>query len=201
MSVTVDINSTELVRFVTHTSKVQSNMILASSRALNKVGDQLVEDIITEIAEETGMEASIIRRKINVVRATPMKLMYRIDAASAVIDAPATRPMRGSRRFARKTDEYFQADELVDVITIGDEKVCHICEKIEEEGPYRIDIARTLIPAHPHCRCLVSPTQIANKKEMPVLFRRKGSVRLSDLTIEKLKQQLKDEVNITLRAT
>ena len=41
----------------------------------------------------------------------------------------------------------------VSVLTAGDDRVCSICEDIAEEGPYDIDQARGLIPAHPNCRC------------------------------------------------
>lgn len=48
--------------------------------------------------------------------------------------------------------------EHVNVRTAGDDDVCPICEAISENGPYTINRARTLIPAHPHCRCVFVPT-------------------------------------------
>jgi hypothetical protein len=48
---------------------------------------------------------------------------------------------------------------LVNVLTAGDDDVCVICEGIEEAGPYTIDEARSLIPAHPNCRCAFIPFQ------------------------------------------
>ena len=47
--------------------------------------------------------------------------------------------------------------EQVNVRTAGDDDVCPICEGIAEDGPYSIDTARSLIPAHPHCRCSFIP--------------------------------------------
>jgi len=47
--------------------------------------------------------------------------------------------------------------EKVNVRTAGDNDVCPICESIAEDGPYKIDTARGLIPAHPHCRCSFIP--------------------------------------------
>ena len=46
----------------------------------------------------------------------------------------------------------------VDVLTAGDEDVCPICEDISDSGPYDIDDAEGLIPAHPNCRCAFVPT-------------------------------------------
>jgi hypothetical protein len=47
--------------------------------------------------------------------------------------------------------------ENVNVKTAGDDRVCPICEGISENGPYTINRARTLIPAHPRCRCVFVP--------------------------------------------
>lgn len=47
--------------------------------------------------------------------------------------------------------------EHVNVRTAGDDDVCPKCEAISEDGPYTINRARTLIPAHPRCRCVFTP--------------------------------------------
>jgi hypothetical protein len=47
--------------------------------------------------------------------------------------------------------------ENVNVQTAGDDRVCPICEGISEDGPYTIARARSLIPAHPRCRCVFVP--------------------------------------------
>lgn len=47
--------------------------------------------------------------------------------------------------------------EKVNIRTAGDDDVCPICEGIAEDGPYKIDTARQLIPAHPNCRCSFIP--------------------------------------------
>jgi hypothetical protein len=46
---------------------------------------------------------------------------------------------------------------LVQVLTAGDDDVCITCEDISDDGPYDIATARTLIPAHPNCRCAFVP--------------------------------------------
>jgi hypothetical protein len=51
--------------------------------------------------------------------------------------------------------------ENVNVRTAGDNDVCPVCEAISEEGPYSINTARGLIPAHPHCRCTFTPADDA----------------------------------------
>jgi hypothetical protein len=37
--------------------------------------------------------------------------------------------------------------------TAGDDRVCDICDGIAANSPYTINQARSLIPAHPNCRC------------------------------------------------
>jgi len=51
--------------------------------------------------------------------------------------------------------------KLVRVRTAGDDNVCPICEDIADEGPYTINEARSLIPAHPRCRCTIVPARDA----------------------------------------
>jgi len=46
---------------------------------------------------------------------------------------------------------------LVNVLTAGDDKVCQDCQDIAAEGPYTLDDAGELIPAHPNCRCAFVP--------------------------------------------
>jgi hypothetical protein len=51
--------------------------------------------------------------------------------------------------------------ENVNVRTAGDNDVCIVCEAIAENGPYTINEARSLVPAHPHCRCVFVPAEDA----------------------------------------
>lgn len=49
------------------------------------------------------------------------------------------------------------AEELVEVLTAGDDLVCEECEDIARDGPFTISEARGKIPAHPNCRCAFVP--------------------------------------------
>jgi 8-oxo-dGTP pyrophosphatase MutT (NUDIX family) len=51
--------------------------------------------------------------------------------------------------------------KLIEVLTAGDDDVCPTCEDIAEEGPYTLDEAELLIPAHPRCRCAFVPASDA----------------------------------------
>jgi hypothetical protein len=55
--------------------------------------------------------------------------------------------------------ERLTALEEVNVVTAGDDRVCDECEDIADGGPYGIDEAMGLIPAHPDCRCAFVPSE------------------------------------------
>ena len=38
-------------------------------------------------------------------------------------------------------------------LTAGDDRVCEECQSLEDNGPYSLDQAKGMIPAHPNCRC------------------------------------------------
>lgn len=46
----------------------------------------------------------------------------------------------------------------VDVLTAEDDDVCDVCQEISDSGPYDLDTAEALIPAHPNCRCAFAAT-------------------------------------------
>lgn len=91
----------------------------------------------------------------------------------AIVDAPRKKGA-GSKSYkklpGKRTIQRIRRQELalakrlgerVRVRTAGDDDVCPVCEAIAEEGPYRIDVARSLIPAHPSCRCTFVPADDA----------------------------------------
>jgi hypothetical protein len=47
--------------------------------------------------------------------------------------------------------------DYFEVMTAGDDLVCPVCEALATEGPYEMDLADALIPAHPNCRCTLVP--------------------------------------------
>lgn len=85
-----------------------------------------------------------------------------VPAAPRLTDArrrPSKRisPYRQGR--AERAEARLNELELVNVATAGDYKVCLRCEEIAADGPYSIDEARGLIPAHPSCRCAFEPVE------------------------------------------
>lgn len=73
-------------------------------------------------------------------------------------------PSRSTIYRITKQEEEIEQDleaegDMVEVATAGDEDVCPECEDIEGNNPYSIDEARSLIPAHPRCRCAFVPVE------------------------------------------
>jgi hypothetical protein len=79
------------------------------------------------------------------------------------LEGPGSRASReetpSGSTIGRITAAYQKLSELesVNVLTAGDERVCIICQDISDGGPYPIDTALGLIPAHPNCRCAFIP--------------------------------------------
>jgi hypothetical protein len=68
-------------------------------------------------------------------------------------DLPSARTIRRIRQKERRLTRM----GIVEVLTAGDDDVCPECEDIADDGPYTINQARGLIPAHPECRCAFVP--------------------------------------------
>ena len=73
--------------------------------------------------------------------------------------SPSHQPRAVDSHHQRRHIHLWRDDEpeLVNILTAGDDDVCEDCEDIAEDGPYDIDAARDLIPAHPNCRCAFVP--------------------------------------------
>lgn len=196
----VSIDASALVRFVQNLQRVPAAIERAAARALNSIGEQVLDSVMDAVSAQTGMDAELLRNYIMVQRATPDNTEFSIDASQALIEAPETRPMplAGRRRFAQRPSGYFHAEELVQIVTMGDELVCQICQDLEADGPYQIEEARQLIPAHPHCRCLVQSHR--SRRELPVAFRKGQNVEVASVTMQQLSTRMRDEVRITLKA-
>lgn len=66
---------------------------------------------------------------------------------------PSARTIRRIKAGARKVEEF----EAVNILTAGDFKVCPECIEIADGGPYDVNEAQGMIPAHPNCRCAFVP--------------------------------------------
>ena len=83
------------------------------------------------------------------------------DAPRGGREGPVSRGGRSASTIARAEQVQEELEtalpEQVDVLTAGDNLVCPVCEEIAENGPYDLEEAEGLIPAHPWCRCAFVP--------------------------------------------
>jgi hypothetical protein len=144
-----------------------------AASTLNYIGDKAVMAMAERVAAQTGMPIEAVRRSFVITRASEANLSFIIDAKKSMTEETSHRPMpsRDSRgRFVKKDEEtFFREGELVNIIDMGDERVCPICERLVEDGPYTIEEARRLVPAHPNCRCVVDTLE--RRKVAPIEFR------------------------------
>jgi hypothetical protein len=163
--------SQQLVRIGTN-AILEHNPLQATFRAMNdaieKVGvvrGRALVELITVKSHGTGtldqFAAAGVKRVGLLPEMRPGKKLT-ADAKKPVSPAPARRgtsPSTISRiqKAEKKVEQALSKTELVEVLTAGDDLVCPICEDIAADGPYDIDEARSLIPAHPNCRCSFVP--------------------------------------------
>lgn len=89
----------------------------------------------------------------------------RFGTRSRTGEAPGERTIQRIKKQERAVETALVGG-LVRVKTAGDRKVCAVCRAIAKRGPYRINKARALIPAHPRCRCVFVP--VASKRAAPI---------------------------------
>jgi len=111
---------------------------------------RVIADMVGRIITKVGVTRSKALVNFSVVRA------YNMAALDAMEDMGVTR-VSVDPEFVRRPRIVDADEELVEVLTAGDDLVCQECEDISEDGPYEISEARGLIPAHPNCRCAFVP--------------------------------------------
>jgi hypothetical protein len=78
-------------------------------------------------------------------------------------EAPGERTIQRVKKHEKAVEAL--SGGLVNVETAGDDLVCPVCRKIARKGPYKINTARALIPAHPRCRCVFVPVISASAED------------------------------------
>lgn len=68
-------------------------------------------------------------------------------------------PSRSTIQRIKRVERSLEKLGKVNVLTAEDDRVCPVCEDISEDGPYTINKARSLIPAHVRCRCVFVPVK------------------------------------------
>jgi hypothetical protein len=159
----------------------QQAVRVVANGLLVKVSAPKLARQVQDIIDRVGVTRSTAMVELLVVKAfgeatldvyesagvTQVGLIPEAKAARRIGDARKTGPGSRSSRSRtpsrstigriRRLEASFEGVGKVNVETAEDDKVCPICEDIADGGPYTINHARTLIPAHPRCRCIFVP--------------------------------------------
>lgn len=132
---------------------------------LKKYNFDLIKDLNKELQE--GIQEVITR---SVLEGNGYK-----ETARLLLEIPLT-PLENSRISLRQRAEMIARTEHaravntgslqaytnmgvteVNILTVGDSDVCDYCLDLEDNNPYSLEEAMTLLPAHPNCRCSYTP--------------------------------------------
>lgn len=175
----------------------KTKLLGAAAKMLNNIGDKTKQEMAYMISSQTLIPAETVLNSITVKRASSGDLNYHIDATKAFIGME-TRPMGSGSKFKQRPEGYFHPKELVNIVSMEDDKVCEICQEAVEHGPYTIEEAQAMLPLHPHCRCLVASS--IERRTLPVEFKKKGKAEINTVSIKQLVSKLLKESKIQLKA-
>jgi hypothetical protein len=144
--------------------------------AIDRTGSNRSSALVELITIKAFAEASLdVYEAAGVARVGLLPEQLLGDAKSKVVkpQGPGKRsrktPGGPSQRTIRRIKAHERSIEalgaLIAVRTAGDKKVCLKCKSIAKKGPYKINAARSLIPAHPRCRCVFVPVITTTKKK------------------------------------
>jgi hypothetical protein len=147
--------------------------LFARIQAIGVVRSRTIADFVTVRAYNEASLDVYAQIGVEDVGLIPETRPPRPTTDAAIDDAKRKAPRRGAgsrvsrtKTPSRSTIQRIRRQEaeveklgLVKVRTAGDDDVCPICLAIAKKGPYKINRARQLIPAHPNCRCVFVPAR------------------------------------------
>jgi hypothetical protein len=176
----IKINSRKLREWEGKMKRRQARVKPAAASTLNYVGEKAADALTRQIAAQTGLPEETIRNKLIIKPASEERLSYEIRTSVGLAEGLDTRPLPfdARRKFVEeKQDTFFKQGELVNILNMGDDRVCDICDAAAEHGPYTVEEARRMIPLHPNCRCVVEPTE--KRRVASPAFRQSEDFRVS----------------------
>ncbi len=163
-------NRTPVVQSITVT-ELQGIIEAVSQQAVRAFGTGLltsqsapaVARSINSVMDRVGRTRSRALAEFMVVRAHAAATLdvFRAGGVALVGTRAEGGPHQARVAHDAKKKKWAEPDDLVEVLTAGDDLVCPVCEDISDEGPYTLDDAEGLIPAHPNCRCAFVPADDA----------------------------------------
>lgn len=171
---------------------------------LNMLGEQTVNNIAADVARATGLNEQAARRLITLRKATRDNLTLEIDVGQALIRSTRRPLPKNSKKGPKRDKTGFYEGQLVNIVTMGDERVCHLCEELAHNSPYTIEEARAQLPHHPNCRCTVE--DFGSRRRNPVEMREARAREAQQsyrpgLTLAGLRDSVMKDVRHIIRTT
>lgn len=186
----------------------------AIARALNTFGENVVNEVVAELAESTGLDPHEIRNSIIVYQADAASLEWGMDASVVI---PQQSP-NWQRPWDRPNDNSFDQGMLLNIVTAKDDRVCPVCEEAAADSPYSTEQINELAAKwrdyeppsnlgprtnliHPNCRCETVPWR-GGRRQLPVNTNANpgGGGGAQRMTARQLGRSVMDELRLVIRA-
>lgn len=180
-----------------------SNIKPAIAKGLNLAGDQSTMEVAAFIAKQTGASNEEIKSLLNVKRAAPQDLDYRIDTSQVL-------PPSGAWERPWDTRDKLPNKNLIKIVTLGDDRVCPICAAAEKNNPYTAEEIEGLRAGdydgsngliHPRCRCVLG--EWFGDRPMPITpgrgDERKTEIPEGLLNVRRIGERVAAEIKVILK--
>ena len=117
--------------------------------------DKNFKDIILD-GVINGKSANDIAQDLEVAGISPLN-KHTAQQRAKMIARTEVNSVKNKARLQAYKDNNIQ---WIDIVTMGDSKVCQDCLNLEANNPYNINEINNLLPVHPNCRCIYA---ISNK--------------------------------------
>lgn len=203
----INVDASEVMRFANALGEVPEKNAYSIMRSLNQVGDATTREVRQSVADTTGLAFEATRQMVRTIRASRSNLEYQILLRGIDLDAPSSRRIP-KREFDQRGREAFEPDDMVRVVTAGDNNVCPICEAIAERSPFTYEEAQSNIHhgagiGENNCRCML--TAWKSRRTLAVTGRglgdtQRGAPNIDQrLTLRQLAELVTKEVSGNLR--
>ena len=209
----VQIETDDLLKWAGYFDELPKKTPEAIARALNSVGGNVLEISVDYFAEGTGLDAADVRPLIEVREATAGSLRWVMDAgAVALMDSP-----NWERPWDKPGDNTFSQQQLLQIVTSNDTKVCEVCAQAAENSPYTVEDINALAAKwkdfhppqpgvgemtnliHPYCRCCTVPW--IQSRRLNVQFATTPPSPPVVLNVRQLGEAIATELGVILKVT
>jgi hypothetical protein len=209
----LEIDADDLLKWARFMEEVPKKTPAAIARALNTVGDNVLRVSTDYLAESTGLDTVDIMPLITVKEATPQDLSWSMDARAITLQPSPN----WERPWESPGDQTFQSQQLLQIVTSGDDNVCPVCAQAALDSPYTAEDISALAARwkdyepstpslgeltnllHPRCRCVTMPWQ--SSRQLNVNFAATPPMAPVTMTAKDIGEALATELGGVLKVT